>query len=215
MDVVSEKVINFFNHRASTTYQKGEAILNPNDEIIEVYYVKSGIVRLFTISKEGNETTFNLLKPQTYFPMFSVLTDTPNDYYFEAMTKTEILKVPKKEFLKFVRSEPEVLFDLTRRIVSGVNGLLLSIENLTSGKAQNRVSTMISILAKRFGKKINSSEVLIDLPLTHQQIANLVGLTRETTSLEMEKLSAQKLIKYVNRKVVVHQLEKIEENIAI
>lgn len=197
-----DKVNTFFKKYRESSYKKGVTILNPGDVITEVFLVQNGVVRLYTISRDGNETTFNLLKPGTYFSMLSILTDAPNDYYFEAMTNVVVLRAPKNEFLKFLKSEPVVLFDLTKRILSGVNGLLLTIENLTSGKAGDRVKTMLKILAKRFGKATDNN-TLIDLPLTHQQIANLVGLTRETTSLEIEKLISKKIIKYEEHKIII------------
>lgn len=197
-----EKVNTFFKKFKEASYKKGGTILSPDDPMNEVFFIKSGVVRLYTISRDGNETTFNLLKPETYFSMLSVITDIPNKYYFEALTKVEVLIAPKKQFLEFIKKEPEVLFDVTKRILSGVNELLLSIENLTSGKAGDRVATMLSILARRFSKKINN-DILIDLPLTHQQIANLIGLTRETTSLEIEKLISKKIIKYEDHKIVI------------
>jgi len=197
-----DKVTNFFEKYKEASFKKGETIINPGDPMSEVFFIKSGVVRLYNISKEGNETTFNLLKPDTYFSMLSIITDIPNKYYFEALTSVEVFIAPKKQFLEYIKSEPDVLFDVTKRILSGVNGLLLAIENLTSGKAGDRVETILTILAKRFGKKTGEF-ILIDLPLTHQQIANLVGLTRETTSLEIEKLISKKYIKYEGHKILV------------
>lgn len=214
-DSIDSKVLEFFSKYITVTAKKGETILRPDDPINFVFFVKSGVVRLYTISKDGNETTFNLLKPDSYFPMLSVITDIPNKYYYDGLTPTTVLKAPKNIFINFINNNPEVLFDLTKRILIGLNALLLSMENLTSGKAQNRVATMLTILTNRFGQKINNREILINLPLTHQQIANLVGLTRETTSLEIEKLIKKQLIKYDKHKIIVLEPEKLEEDIAI
>ena len=66
------------------------------------------------------------------------------------------------------------------------------------------------ICAERFGKKVGR-DVVIQVPLTHKDIANLVGMTRETVSIEMKKLAHRSLIGYKGKTVTVHDLVKLKD----
>lgn len=192
-----------------SSYKKGTIILKPNDNINNFYHIESGIVRLYTITKDGRELTFNLYKPDTYFPMIPLITNTPNKYFFESFTNSKLTQIPKNEFLNLLKKSPEMLFDLTRRLLSGIDGLLSVIENLISGKALNKIAAVLMILSKRFGKP-NGKSILIDLRLTHQQIAAITGLTRETTSLQMEYLQNSGLISYQKQIITIKNFSGLQ-----
>ena len=76
------------------------------------------------------------------------------------------------------------------------------MEYLVFGNACNKVASILLICAERFGQKM-AYGTLITIPLTHKNIANLVGITRETTSVEIKKFEKKGLIAYRGRLIVV------------
>ena len=201
--MITEKVRSFFSKYPVTAYKREEIILRPDDPVPYVYYVVSGFVRMYCLLPDGKELTLNIFKPDTYFPVFLILGNSANTYYYQTITPVQLKRTPKAEVLTFLQREPDVLFDFTSRISVGVNGLLSNIQYLLFGPASGRVASVLLILSRRFGVKKDSA-ITIQLPLTHQDIANLIGLTRETTSLEMEKLVARKIISYDHKQVIIH-----------
>src|SRR4030067_2058893 len=106
------KLDNFFARFKSVhSYKKGELIIRADDPPSGIFYLKSGFVRLYSISKDGQDITFNIFKPGSYFPMFWAIGNSPNSYYFEAMTRIEVMKAPKEELIKFLKSNPDNLRD--------------------------------------------------------------------------------------------------------
>jgi CRP/FNR family transcriptional regulator, anaerobic regulatory protein len=203
MNETTKKIRLFFSSYPATTYKKDEIILRPDDPTPYVYYVASGFVRMYCLLPDGKELTLNIFKPESYFPMLLVLGSSTNSYYYETLTPVTLERAPRAEILAFTHREPDVLFELTSRISVGVNGLLSNIQYLLFGSASSRVASVLLILSRRFGNEKDSTTT-IQLPLTHQDIANLIGLTRETTSLEMEKLVARKIISYNHKQVSIH-----------
>lgn len=207
---VFKKIEDFFSSYKLVCYNKGEVIMRPDDSPQGVYFLKKGYVKFYSISQEGGELTLNIFKPGSYFPMLWALGDIPNMYIFEAMTDIETLRAPKKELLEFLKTEPESLFELTKRIFIGLSGFMIRVEYLLFGDAYNKVASVLLMSARRFSEKKNG-EIIIQLPLTHQEIANLASLTRETTSIQMKKLERNKLIYYVGRKIAIKNLEKLKK----
>ncbi len=211
-----EKIEHFFNKfDTKRIYNKKEIIVRADDIPPGVFYLKEGYARLYTVSATGQELTLNIFKPGSYFSMMWAIGETQNTYYFEALTKIELLKAPKEALVEFVRQEPEVLFELTRRILIGLDGLLGVMESLMFGNSYNKVAIVLVIAAKRFGKKQENGEIVIDLPLTHQIIATLAGLTRETTSLIIKEFEKGKIIYSKRPFLVISNLEKLEQEAAI
>ena len=210
--MITTKVHSFFSRYPAASYKKEAIILQPDDPTAHVYYVVSGFVRMYCQLPDGKELTLNIFKPESYFPMFLILGNSPNTYFYQAITPVQLKRVPSGEVVTFLRREPDVLFEFTTRISAGVNGLLSNIQYLLFGPAVSRVASVLLILARRFGEEKDSA-VNIQLPLTHQDIANLIGLTRETTSLEMEKLVKRKIISYNHKQITVHNAQTLAQEV--
>ena len=212
---VSDKLTQFFSRYKLLSYQKGEMIFQPEDTLPGVLFIKKGIVKLYSISSEGKELTLNIFKPGSYFSMMWALGGIPNTYYFQAMTEVEVWRAPKDAVIAFLKQEPEELFEFTRRIVVGLSGILTRMDYLLSGNARLKISSVLLSLAKRFGEEKDGKGILIQLSLTHQDVASLAGLTRETTSLELEKLEKTGMIEYEKHLLKIISLGKLEQALLI
>ena len=205
-----ETLEDFFAKSGPIHYKKGATILHGGDEPRGVYFLKKGYVRLFSISNEAEELTLVIFKPQDFFPMIWALNGSTNFDHFEAMTPVEVYRVPRAEFIQFLKEHPDVFSELVTRILIRMSGLYQRMQYLAFGKAHSKVASILYICAERFGKKTGSN-VVIDVPLTHKDIANLVGMTRETVSIEMKKLAQKGVISYKGKVVTVHDLVRLKE----
>lgn len=191
-------------------YKKNQLIFGPGAEPSGVFYVKSGYVRLYLISENGKEITFNILKPGSYFSMIWAINHSPNIYFYESLTDVLLYKAPKEEVLKYLQNNPDVLYDLTKRVLSGLDGMVKLMEALLTGNAYQQVASILLILARRFGKQ-SGEGVIIDLPLTHRIIGTLAGLSRESTSIELSRFTKDKLISQKDHLIVIKDLSRLEE----
>jgi CRP/FNR family transcriptional regulator len=102
-----------------------------------------------------------------------------------------------------------------KRILLGLDGILTNIEYLLSGNAKRRILAVLLLSAKRFGQKNDHNQIIIQLPLTHQDMANLCGLTRETVSLIIEELIDKKIISSKKQLLTIQDLKSLEVEIEI
>jgi len=204
----TQKLNIFFSKFKKYRYKKGEIILRGGDTPQGVYFINKGYVKDYSISKEGEELTLIIFKPENFFPIQWVFNDRPNQHYFEAMTAVELRRCPKEFFIAFIKSNPEVFLELTRHIVLRLGGMMQRMEHLAFGNAYEKVSSIIMICAERFGKK-NNRGILIPIPLTHKDLAMLVGMTRETVSIEVKKLEKKGIINYKKHMIIVRDMRKL------
>ncbi len=206
---VTEKIETFFSDYTQLQYKKRQTVLSSHDENNFIYYVSSGYIRAFRLSENGDELTLHILKPGDFFPMTYGMNNLPNIYYLEALTPLSVKKAPINTFLDFITASPDVFFTLTSHTMDRFDGLLARMEYMTWSSAYTRIAAVLFNCAKQFGK-IEETGITIQIPLTHRDIATLVGLTRETTSIEMKKLEKKGIITRRKKMLTIHNMNALE-----
>jgi len=199
----------FFSQFPEHEYKKGDMLIQAQVEPSGVFYIKSGIIKSYWISKQGTEITLNMFKPHAFIPMSWAL-GISNSHFYEAMTPVRAIKAPKDRVLSFLREEPDILFDLLRRIYVGIEGLWTHIELLSIGTSHLKLIATLLILIKRFGQE-EKNETVVQLKLNESEIANYAGMSRETASRELQKLKKENLISINKGNLIIHNVSALEE----
>lgn len=207
--VVQQKLEIFFGDFKSVKYKKGEVLLGFGKVPEGVFYLKKGVVRQAAVSEHGDDLTLNIFKAPSFFPMGWVMNDSQNNYQYEAMVSCEAYIAPKIKLVEFIKDQPDILFDLLKRIYWGLEGFIKRLEKLMSGSAYSRLATQLIILGKRFGIQ-DGDGLVINLDLTHSQLATQAGITRESTSRSIEKMEDLGLISYKNKKILIKDISALE-----
>lgn len=207
---LQEKLINFFKQFKKIEYSKGETLIRADDEPSGVYFITKGYVKMSNIFEDGSEIAVNIFKPGSFLPMMWALGDIDNTYFYKAITPTETYRAPKEKFLDFLSKHPQILFDLTARVLRGLDGIITLNKYMLSADSFKKVVVIIRNLSKRFGQNGKGEIIEIVIPMTHQDIAHFAGITRETVSIAMEKLKKQKIITQSKRRIIILDVHKLE-----
>jgi CRP/FNR family transcriptional regulator len=207
---ISKTLETFSSKYKDLYYRKGDIVIRGDDEPTGVYMLKSGNVKMSFINEDGEELAVNLFKPGTFFPMSWAIGDVGNNYYYQTLTASNVVRVPKEEFVDFLRKNPEVLFDLTRRILVGLDGLLFNVRHLLGSNSISKIAVIIFTFAKRFGVK-KGNQIEINLNITHQEIAHFAGVSRETATIAINKLEKEGVIAQKQRRLVIKNLDVLEK----
>jgi len=192
----SEKIDSFFGHYPQRTYTKRQLLLHAEEPINSVFYIITGRVSQYDIAPNGNEVVVNIFKPGAFFPMSSVINDTPNHYFFESSLATTVRVAPKSDTVRFLHEHPDVLFDLLARVYRGVDGVLRRMAHLMGGSAESRLIFELLNTASRFGELQPDSSVIIHI--TESDLAKHSGLARETVSRLLKELKAAQLLQTIS-----------------
>ena len=201
-------LLDFFKRFKLYSFKKRDVIIRPFFPVSDVFYLKKGFVKCYVTSKDGSELTFVIFKPDDILPM-TWIKNTLYIYYFEALTNCELYKAPKDKFLSFMNARPEVAENLMVKMSTRLGGILQRMEYLAFGNAGEKVASTLMICAERFGEKKGKS-IFISIPLTQKDIASLVGMTRETTSIEINKLKRQKIISSGGYFITILNINKLK-----
>ena len=212
MDAIKsqQKLTLFFNNYRKKTVKKGDQ-LEMNHS---VYFLSKGLIKMSSITSGGEELTFNIFKEGTFFPMIDVFTSPAEQYQYQyvAVQNSEVIMAPIEEFSAYIKEDPELLWDLLQRVFKGMDGLLQRMIQFMSGDAYKKTVVQLILLAKRFG--VEGDEGLrIALPLTHVEISNHAGISRETVSRMMKALEHKGLIRYSRNKIIIENLPLLEKEL--
>jgi len=182
--------------------KKKTPIFFPGDPSQQVYLLKEGRVKISRISEEGREVTIAMLEPGEIFGELEVLGDSPRDTLAEALDDSQICVVSKDLFLDMVRSKPEFSFRLTKMIGARMQKIESRVEDLVFKDVPARLAHLLLELAKNHGRE-TSQGIFIQIKITHQEIANLIGSIRETVSAILGEFKREGWISFEGRQMTL------------
>lgn len=204
----------FFNQFPAKIFKKRATILNSGVVSANVYYLAKGYARTYAISSKGEDLTMVIFQPGDFFPLISTIRPKPLEYYIEALTEVEIIQVPRLEFIEFLRSREDLLVDFALHLTARFEGVLTRMEHLVFGSAAQRLISIIIILGERFGQK-RGSFIFVQSPLTHRDLASLVGITRETTTLILRELTKKGYVSFERRHLIIKNLRGLRSEVLV
>lgn len=206
-----KKLNPFFAQYKPLNYKKGQVILRPEDKIEYIYFIEKGYVKFYYLSPDGKELTFLIYNPGYIFPLlFTFLGNTTTRYYFEAYTPVTLRRAPRETFTELISTNTFLIFSLAQEVVIRWQELLNRMELLKLGNAFQNVAYIVGLCADQFGTK-KGDIITIDLPLAHKDIASMVGLTRETVSLEMKKMEQMGIIEYKRNNITIKDMKLFKQ----
>lgn len=205
---VKSKVKEFFNKYPVKNFNRGEVILSPDQGNRAIFFLQTGYVKQYSVSKDGRIKAVNIFKPGAFFPIILALAKFDNKFYFEAIGKVTVYKAPVGEVLKLIINDNQIIADLCRRFMIGVDGILNILQSIMYETSRKKLASFILMLWYRFGSSSNNN-YRIDIPLTHQDIASFTGMIRETVSFEMKKLQKEGIIADNKRRRAIQILDYI------
>ncbi len=204
----------FFTQFKSVFYKKRQIIIRSEDIPQGVFFLKKGYVRQFLISRDGHELTTSIYKPYDIFPLEWVLNNKVSRYHFETITEVKVSRAPREYFLQLIKSNPEIFFKLITRLINRIDVFSERMEYLAFGQAEQRIAALLLVFSERFGKKMERG-ILIQLPLTHKDIASFLGLSRETVSIEMKKLEKKEIFVHKLRLITIKKINLLKKEAAL
>jgi CRP/FNR family transcriptional regulator, anaerobic regulatory protein len=211
---VTQKVDHFFSQFPLVHFKKGELIISPDQPITSLYFLKEGSVRMYSLSEDGSEITLHLFRQTSYFPLMLSLSKIENRYYFECVEDVDAVKAPVEKVMEFLKKDHEVLMDVAIRFAQAICGLTKRIEDLAHENAPTKIAHLLLYFANKFGET-HQNGVQITLLLTHEDIAHWTGLSRETTSRQLEKMQQQGIIAIHDKKFFIPDLAEFKTILSI
>ena len=186
----------------SRTYGKGNIVFFQGEAPRSAFVVNQGAIQVYAIDDEGDMYIVGFYTEGDVFPLDWLYDrSSATTFYYESLAQSELSPIEKSSFQAARNSELDTLMteQLIREATSG------QIRNLAlqQARARDKIIYFFYFLAIRHGKELTAGLYSLGIPLTHQTIANCLGLTRETVATELGALKRAGTVAYRNKKYVV------------
>ena len=189
----------FLDRQPVRRFKKGDIVIFQGEAPRSAYVVKSGTIKAYNLSVNGDEKPVAFYPADNAFPAAWIYGKASSAvYYYEAFTpEVELYVIDKDTFVSFIKKTPELLYQEFERLLSDQLGGTLRLNALQHSRAIDKLVYTLHYLAMTHGKRHKDGRTIeITLDLTHQDFANLTGLTRETAATELNRLKKQSVIDY-------------------
>jgi CRP-like cAMP-binding protein len=190
--------------------RRKEVLYLPGDAGDRIYLLKRGVVKISALNDEGREIILALMRPGEVFGEEAALDDGPRDHMAEAYEDALICVITRQDFLGILRAHPDMAFKVTKLVGFRLKTLRSRVEGLLFKGAPARLAQTLLDLARDHGVS-DDRGVLLRLKLSQQDLASLIGVTRESVNLALSDLRKRGLVELEGRSLRILEPEGLRQ----
>jgi len=181
----SDQLTKLAEHMRQRVYPAGAIVVNEGDEAHGMFIVDSGALKVFVTEENGKEVTLSLLGPEDYFGELALLDDAPRSASVITVEKTTLLQISRADFNEVIAAHPACMQIIMRNLVGRIRELTDNVRALALIDVFGRISRVFDSMAEPEGEMR-----IIRRRMTQQDLANLVGASREMVNRILRELVA-------------------------
>ncbi|MFW6382188.1 MAG: Crp/Fnr family transcriptional regulator [Bacillota bacterium] len=189
-------------------YRRGEIIFFENDSEKKLYLLVDGQVKLSMLSSEGREKVMTILQAGDIFGEISLFDHDPHPLTAEVLEKARLMILDWNDLEEIIMKQPRLALKIIEALSKKTRLLASQVRDLVFHDAKGRLANLLIRFAEDFGQKVDGA-IMIEIILTHQEIANLLGVSRVTVTKTLNKLIDEGVIKIKERKIHILDNEQL------
>lgn len=206
----TEEMELLFSISTAKDFMPGEIVCMAGDESAKKFYiVESGKIKVSIIRQDGSEKILGIHEKNTVFGETAALDGNPYFATVTAQEKTRLRVISTEDFLGLIDRHPRVSRLMMGTFARVVRMLVLQIEDLSFLGAHKRVAHMLYKLLTEIGQKTPRG-IMISKKVTHEDIANLTGLSRVSVSLALNVFEELGILRKKRHMIEVFDMEKLK-----
>ncbi|WP_102347361.1 Crp/Fnr family transcriptional regulator [Bacillus sp. Marseille-P3661] len=201
-----DHVIEILSSKVKTsTHKKHDFIFHESDQARAVYFVKRGVVKLKKINSQGKELIVCIKRDGNIFAEASLFTEPDSHYPATAqmLSDGEVLYLMTSDLQELMSINPDVSIEMIRFMSTQLRSFTETLRDIALLDVYGKTVKAIEKLARDFGNNMHGG-VKIELSLSIQELANIVGSTRESVSRVLSKLKEQDLVSMDDKNIVIN-----------
>jgi CRP/FNR family cyclic AMP-dependent transcriptional regulator len=188
------------------TYRARQVVYLPGDRASGVHFVGNGRVKISKVTRDGKELTLAYRSTGDFFGETCLLDGRPREEMVEAMEPCTTVEVPQTDLDELLQANVSVAYPMVRTLIARRRDLETKVEQLIFKDVGSKLAELLLRLGTEHGVE-NKKGLVLGLKITHQEMANLIGSTRETVSLTLSQFKRKGFIATEGRRVILADTE--------
>ena len=202
------KIIDMTGHKF---YKKGDMLCSQGEKSDTLFIINEGQVKISKLTKDGKEQIVHIFTSGDFFGELSLFS-SDEIYNFDgyAISDVKICTLTKKDMNKIIMNNPEISLKLLQVITKRLTQTENLAQNLATNDAEIRIASMLLEFGENYGA-VTQEGLQINLPINREEMANYVGVTRETISRKLSIFEELGIISLKGNKIlIIKQLDKLK-----
>ncbi|MEQ9410397.1 MAG: Crp/Fnr family transcriptional regulator [Fuerstiella sp.] len=183
-------------------FSRGEMIYLPSDHGDSVMLLARGRVRVYHVTHEGKQAILGFVEPGELFGELSAFNGSRREEYAEAMEKTLVVLMPRAVVQRLMQQHPGVSIRLTSLFGLRLKRVERRLKSLLFRSSRERLVHLLLELAEKYGRRTEDG-VLIAQKISHQDMASIIGATRETVTITLGELQSEGILQINRRRITL------------
>lgn len=193
-------------------FGRGNLVYLPTESSDSVFLLLSGRIKLYHITSEGKQALLALIEPGELFGELAILGGGEREEYAEAMLKSTILRIPGPIIQELMQQHATVSLGVTKLMGLRRQRVEQRLKSLLFRSNRDRLTHLLLDLAEKYGR-FTPEGVLIDIKLSHQELASIIGSTRETVTVLLGELQDERCIDIQKRHIILRKAQLLANSI--
>jgi CRP/FNR family transcriptional regulator, cyclic AMP receptor protein len=215
-ECLSDEHVRRLESRAkSRTFKRGALVYVPSDLGDCVLLLISGRVKIFHNTQDGKQAVLAIIDPGELFGELAIATleDGQRDEYAETMEASTIVLIPADDIRRMAAEHPSLSLGITKLMGLSRRRVERRLKSLLFRSNRERLVHLLFDLAEKYGRYTRDGGISLGIHLSHQELASIIGSTRETVTLVLGELQAEGAITVNRREVILCQAGRLAEMI--
>ena len=191
-------------------YNEGEIIFFEDEPGEGLFLVKSGKVKLTKMVESGDEQILTIIQPGNVFAEVVLFGNANYPATAVALEDSKLYLIRSNDMEKLIKEKPSIAVKLLDLMSKRLRRAQKLVRDMGLKDTTCRTASLLIYLAQEYGVN-RQNKVRIDLKLTQQELANMIGTTRETISRVLNKFKEQDIIKTSRQKMIINDLDRLKE----
>lgn len=191
-------------------FKKKAVVYAPAEAGQTVLVLATGRVKIYDLTTEGRETILAFMEQGELFGELAALDGQPRQEFAEAVEDCEVLAIPGDDFMALLESRGDLALSVTKLVGLRRQRIETRLRNILFLPSRLRLVRVLIELVDSHGER-TGFQYAIRFPLSHQDLAGLIGVTRETVTLTLGQLQAEGLIAIERQRVIVRDMKRLRQ----
>jgi CRP/FNR family cyclic AMP-dependent transcriptional regulator len=212
-DLDDEEIRELMTAARRRVFRAGEVIFHRDDPGQVLYVIKEGKVKICLISPDGQEMTLTILGKGEYFGEFALLDGLPRSTDAIASERVECYTLQRTDFHRAIMKNPKIAIQAMEVLSKRLRNTDNMVEDLIFLDVYGRVAKKLLELGEAHGSKTEDGSIRIEMRLTQQELASMVGASRESVNKVLGYFTDKNFISTDKHRITLHRIADLKRRI--
>ncbi|NSB14372.1 Crp/Fnr family transcriptional regulator [Clostridium beijerinckii] len=193
------EIVNKIDHKE---FSKGDVIFTEGNIANTLYFINEGKIKLYKYTKDGKEQILHILSEGDFFGELELIKPSKYGFNSKAIEDAKICTLTKEEMKDIMMKNAEIGIKVLETVGERLSKVENLVQNLATNDVDSRMAYLIIELMEKYGKNVDGN-ISVKLPISREDMASFIGVTRETISRKLKKLEDENLIKIIGTKTII------------